>query len=93
MLAVAAALVSAVFYGSGDFAGGLATRRASVIRVALLTQSVSATMIGIAVWWSGPGPPSARAVAWGMLGGLGGACGAWRFSPGSGTPCSAWRRR
>ncbi len=76
MLAVAAALVSAVFYGSGDFAGGLATRRASVIRVALLTQSVSVSVIGIAVWWSQPGPPSAKAVAWGMLGGLAGACGA-----------------
>jgi drug/metabolite transporter (DMT)-like permease len=76
VLAVAAALVSAVFYGSGDFAGGLATRRASVIRVALLTQSVSATVIGIAVWSSGAGPPAAGTVAWGMLGGLAGACGA-----------------
>ncbi|HEY7012093.1 MAG TPA: DMT family transporter [Streptosporangiaceae bacterium] len=76
MLAVAAALVSAVFYGSGDFAGGLATRRASVIRVALLTQSVSATVIGIAVWSSGAAPPAAEAVVWGMVGGLAGACGA-----------------
>ena len=76
VLAVAAALVSAVGYGSGDFAGGLATRRASVIRVALLTQSVSAAVIGIAVWSSGAPRPTAGAVAWGMLGGLAGACGA-----------------
>lgn len=76
MLAVAAALMSAVFYGSGDFAGGLATRRASVIRVALLTQSVSAVVIAIAVWSSGAPRPTAGAVAWGMVGGLAGACGA-----------------
>ncbi len=76
MLAVLAALASAIGYGSGDFAGGLASRRASLIRVALLTQSVSATIMGIAVWSSGAGPPSIRAVAWGVLGGLGGAVGA-----------------
>jgi drug/metabolite transporter (DMT)-like permease len=76
VLAVAAALMSAVFYGSGDFAGGLATRRASVIRVALLTQSVSAVVIAIAVWSSGAPRPTAGAVAWGMVGGLAGACGA-----------------
>ena len=76
MLAVAAALMSAVFYGSGDFAGGLATRRASVIRVALLTQSVSAVVIAIAVWSSGAPRPTAGAVAWGMVAGLAGACGA-----------------
>lgn len=36
MLAVLLALASAVGYGSSDYAGGMAARRASLIRVTIL---------------------------------------------------------
>ena len=41
MLAVLLALASAAGYGSSDFAGGLAARQASVIRVTILAQGVA----------------------------------------------------
>ena len=42
MLAVLLALASAVGYGGSDYAGGLAARRAGVIRITILAQAVSA---------------------------------------------------
>ena len=45
MLAILLALFSAAGYGSSDYAGGLAARRASIIRVTILAEGVSAVLI------------------------------------------------
>jgi drug/metabolite transporter (DMT)-like permease len=76
VLAVLLALVSAVGYGASDFAAGLATRRASVVRVTLITEAMSVAVVGVALAVTGAGPPSLRSVAWGCAAGLGGVAGA-----------------
>mgnify|MGYP001221665348 CR=1 FL=1 len=76
MSAILWALAAAVGYGSSDFAAGLAARRASVIRVALLTEAVCVVVAGLVLPLTGAGPPDARAVGWGMVSGLGGVSGA-----------------
>jgi drug/metabolite transporter (DMT)-like permease len=76
VLAILLSLVSAAGYGSSDFAAGLATRRASVIRVTLLTEGVSVAVVGVALALTGAGPPSPQAVAWGSAAGLAGVAGA-----------------
>jgi drug/metabolite transporter (DMT)-like permease len=76
VLAVFLALAAAVGYGSSDFAAGLAARRASVIRVALLTEAVCVIVAGAVLPLTGAGQPDARAVAWGMVSGLAGVSGA-----------------
>ena len=76
MLAILLSLVSAAGYGSSDFAAGLATRRASVIRVTLLAEGVSVAVVGVALALTGAGPPSPQGVAWGSAAGLAGVAGA-----------------
>ena len=76
MLTVLLSLLSAAGYGSSDFVAGLATRRASVIRVTLLAEGVSVAVVGAALAVTGAGPPSPQAVAWGSAAGLAGAGGA-----------------
>jgi drug/metabolite transporter (DMT)-like permease len=76
VLAIVLALAAALGYGGSDFAAGLATRRSSVIRVTLLSQIVSVTVEGAALGVIGAGPPSPRAVIWGLTAGLGGLVGA-----------------
>jgi drug/metabolite transporter (DMT)-like permease len=76
MLAVLLALASAVGYGGSDYAGGLAARRASVIRITILAQFVSATLMILILPLAGLQAPSAGALAWGAAGGLSGAMGA-----------------
>jgi drug/metabolite transporter (DMT)-like permease len=76
VLTVLLSLLSAAGYGSSDFAAGLATRRASVIRVTLLAEGVSVAVVGAALAVTGAGPPSPQAVAWGSAAGVAGAAGA-----------------
>ncbi len=76
MLAVLLALASAIGYGGSDFAAGLAARRASVIRVTLITEAASVAVVGVALAVMGADPPSPRAVAWGCVAGLSGVSGA-----------------
>jgi drug/metabolite transporter (DMT)-like permease len=76
VLAVLLALASAVGYGGSDFAAGLATRRASVIRVTLMSEAVSVAVVGVALAVIGADPPSLQAVAWGCVAGLAGVSGA-----------------
>ncbi len=76
MLAILLSLVSAAGYGSSDFAAGLATRRASVIRVTLLAEGVSVAVVGVALALTGADLPSPQAVAWGSAAGLAGVAGA-----------------
>jgi len=76
VLAVLLSLASAVGYGGSDFAAGLATRSASVIRVTLLAEAASVAVVGVALALIGAHPLDARAVAWGSVAGLGGVAGA-----------------
>ncbi|HEX4656675.1 MAG TPA: EamA family transporter [Streptosporangiaceae bacterium] len=76
MLAILWALAAAVGYGSSDFAAGMAARRASVIRVALMTEAVCVIIVGLVLPLTGAAHPDLRAVAWGMVSGLAGVSGA-----------------
>jgi len=76
VLAIVLALVAAAGYGGSDFAAGLATRQASVIRVTLLSEAVNVAVGGLALVLTGASPPGLRAVAWGALAGLAGMTGA-----------------
>ena len=76
MLAIVLALASAIGYGGSDFAAGLASRGAAVIRVTLLASAVSLVAVLAALPFAAGHPPSAAALAWGTVAGLGGTAGA-----------------
>ena len=67
-------LAAAVLYGSGDFLGGLAARRAHVLAVLALAESAGAA-VALAAAAVSPGSPSLAGLAWGIgagvIGGLG----------------------
>jgi drug/metabolite transporter (DMT)-like permease len=77
MLAVVLALVAAIGYGGSDFAAGMASRSAAVIRVALLGSVVSLVAVAATLpFAAGHHRPAAAALAWGAVAGLGGTGGA-----------------
>jgi len=67
-------LAAAVLYGSGDFLGGLATRRAHVLTVLMLVET-AAVIVAVAAAVLSGGPASLPGLAWGfsagVIGGLG----------------------
>ena len=67
-------LAAAVLYGGGDFLGGMATRRAHVLTVLMLVETV-AVIVAVAVAVMSGGPASLPGLAWGFsagaIGGLG----------------------
>jgi hypothetical protein len=67
-------LAAAVLYGSGDFLGGLAARRAHVLAVLTLAEGAGAA-VALAAAALSPGSPSLAGLAWGigagLIGGLG----------------------
>ena len=67
-------LAAAVLYGTGDFLGGLATRRIPVLAVLLLaeTAGVAVGLPAAALW---PGPARLAGLAWGISAGLIGGAG------------------
>ncbi len=67
-------LAAAVLYGTGDFLGGMATRRVQVLAVLLLAQTagVIVALPAAAMW---PGPASPAGLAWGISAGLIGGAG------------------
>jgi drug/metabolite transporter (DMT)-like permease len=68
-------LVSAIIWGSGDFAGGMASRRQSSYQVlALAALSGAAVLLVLAFVWGDPIPGRTDAM-WATAGGLGGAIG------------------
>ncbi len=68
-------LASAVFWGAGDFSGGLATRRAGVYEVVLVSQAVGVvSLAALAVARTEPGPPLS-VLGWASAAGLLGAVG------------------
>jgi drug/metabolite transporter (DMT)-like permease len=62
-------LTAALLYGSGDFLGGLATRRAHVLTVLALVETAGVIVaLAAAVMW--PGRASLAGLAWGVSAGL-----------------------
>ena len=76
MLAILWALASALGYGASDYAAGLATRAASVIRVTILAEAASVLALLLVAPWVSTQSPSAASVAWAAAAGLGGIIGA-----------------
>jgi uncharacterized membrane protein len=73
-VAVLLALASAVVYGTSDFLGGLASRRASVFGVVALSQVLGLVAL-LALLPRLGGPVGAVDLAWGVAAGLAGATG------------------
>lgn len=70
MTAYALALASALLYGSGDFFGGLSTRRAPALLVMALGQSAGLLVL-LLIFLAAPSPwPPWFDLAWGALAGL-----------------------
>ena len=76
MLAILCALASAIGYGASDYAAGLATRAASVIRVTILAEAASVLALLLVAPWVSTQTPPAASVAWAAVAGLGGIIGA-----------------
>jgi drug/metabolite transporter (DMT)-like permease len=76
MLAVLLALAAAAGYGGGDFAAGLAARRASVVRVTVLAEVTAANLLLCVVPFVSSQAPSLASVLWGAAAGASGVAGA-----------------
>jgi drug/metabolite transporter (DMT)-like permease len=76
MLAVLLALAAAAGYGGSDFAAGLAARRASVVRVTVLVEVTSATLLLCVIPFVSSQAPSLASVLWGAAAGASGVAGA-----------------
>jgi drug/metabolite transporter (DMT)-like permease len=76
MLAVLLALAAAAGYGGSDYAAGLATRQASVVRVTVLAEATSVVLVACVVPFTGSQAPSWPSVLWGAGAGASGVAGA-----------------
>lgn len=75
MSAVLLALAAAVAFGVADFLAGVLSRRRHFSIIGLISQlSAAATVLAVLPWFSGAGP-SAVALGWGVVSGLGGGVG------------------
>ena len=70
-MAVLLALLAALSYGGGDFAGGLASRRAGAVQVLLVTTPVGLALIAVAAVLV-PADPTRADLLWGAVAGLAG---------------------
>ena len=77
-------LAAAVLYGSGDFLGGMATRRAHVLTV-LMVADTAALIVALAAAAMSPGPARLAGLAWGISAGLSGGLGLIVFYTGLAT--------
>ncbi len=68
-------LAAALLYGGSDFGGGLLSRRFGFVQVAVIGSAAAAALAWVALVVSGGPEPSVRAVAWGLVSGLGGGVG------------------
>ncbi|MGI8703806.1 MAG: EamA family transporter, partial [Candidatus Limnocylindrales bacterium] len=73
------ALFSAVSWGIGDFAGGLASRRSTVLAVLAATQLIGVCVAMVALSLSGEEPPPQHALALAAIAGLAGVMGLAAF--------------
>ncbi len=75
MAAVLLALASAITYGTADFCGGLATRRAPARAVVTVSQAVGLVTLMAVLLLANRAQPSSADLAWGAIGGLSGMVG------------------
>jgi drug/metabolite transporter (DMT)-like permease len=75
------ALAAALLYGSADFLGGAATRRAHVLSVLLVSGSAGVVVVLGAALLAG-GPPNPEGLAWGIAAGAAGGVGFMFFYAG-----------
>jgi drug/metabolite transporter (DMT)-like permease len=79
LITVALGLAASLSWGSGDFNGGLATRRANVLSVVIAAYVLGfALLVALALIWTEPFP-SALDLIWGTVAGLAGAVGLAAF--------------
>ena len=74
-LGVASALVSAAAFGGGDFAGGVASRRAPALVVAAIVQGLGLVALLVVLLIVRPAPPTPDVLLFGSLAGVTGALG------------------
>lgn len=75
LIAILSGLAAALSWGAGDFAGGLASRRAAAVRVVLVSQLVGgAALVVLGLLLREPRPAMTDAL-WGALAGLAGGLG------------------
>lgn len=74
MFPILLAAVSAVAFGTADFSGGKASRRADPIAVTVVSQLLSVPLLAALVLLV-PGSPTVADIAWGLLAGTAGAGG------------------
>jgi drug/metabolite transporter (DMT)-like permease len=75
LLGAALALLSAAAWGTGDFCGGLATRRVPVLVSVLAVQAIGTLLALMFVLASGEAASGEGSLAWAAAGGLGGLLG------------------
>jgi len=75
MLAIAFGLASAASWGSGDFSGGLASRRSSVYSVVIISQLIGAVFLVTLAFSLGESVPSTNNLILGGIAGVSGAIG------------------
>jgi len=68
-VAIVLALITALAFGTGDFLGGLVSRRVPPLAVAFVSQVVAGGALLAAAWVLGPGP-SGAVLAWGAAAGV-----------------------
>ena len=66
------AILASICYGSGDFLGGLASRKSSALSVAAVSQLLGLAPLAIAILIAGPATPRPSDLAWGAVAGLAG---------------------
>jgi len=76
MLAIVLALAAAVSFSASDYTAGLATRRASVVRVTLVTELTHTALLLCLIPLVSRQTPSLASLAWGALAGISGLAGA-----------------
>ena len=89
MLAILLALAAAAGFGGGDYAAGLAARRASVVRVTVLAEVTSAALLMCVVPFISSQAPSLTSVLWGIVAGASGVAGNPRWPEIFIAPCPA----
>jgi drug/metabolite transporter (DMT)-like permease len=75
MLGILLAIAAALFWGSGDFSGGFATRRISPFQVLALSAIAGMVVLSTAALINGEQIPSTVNTLWSLLAGLSGAIG------------------
>lgn len=69
-LAAGSALLAAIFWGAGDFSGGMATRRWDAFRTVLIGYSIGLAALAVVAIGTGEVMPSGDDLVWGAISGI-----------------------